>query len=113
MSLSSVPPALAQLNKLKEILEEVFSSEGTSFLLKLYFGKEAEAVVDAIWDPTVQDFPIMHIIYIVTRQEQPREILEKRMEEFKRYIDPFPPNVLIIPVCFIKEIVNEDNATEE
>lgn len=113
MTLSNVPPALAQLNKLKEILEEIFSSENISFLLKLYFGDKAKVIVDAIWDPTLQEFPVMHIVYIVSNQQQSRESLEQSLSDFLRYLDSFPPNVLFIPSCFIKEDVNEDNTVEE
>lgn len=58
----------------------------------------------------------MYIVYIVANRQTSRETLDKNLADFKSYIMAgvkLPFNVLIVPVSFYEERVDENSSNEE
>jgi hypothetical protein len=98
----------------KEKLQKGFDNEYLTLLIKVYFGVESFVRVEEIWEPTYKEGPIMHIIYFVANKKVPRETLDKNMRDFLSASGlSFSFSVLLIPICFYGEDVNEITYNEE
>ena len=116
MSLLSVPLESVRSNKYSKLLEKAFSDEAILFIARVYFGKNATIKIDALWEPSYQESPVMYIIYVIANKLLSVKELETNIRDFKENIlqgVTLPPNVLIIPVSFYKEFVNGNSPDEE
>ena len=116
MSRLNVPRESVQSSSYLKTLERAFTHESVLFIARIYFGHGATIKVDAIWEPSVQEAPIMYIVYIVANRQTSRETLDKNLADFKAYIMSgvkLPFNVLIVPVSFYEERVDENSSNEE
>lgn len=98
----------------KDTIQKGFDNEYVSLFAKVYFGGDSSIKVEEIWEPSYKVGPIMHIVYFVSNKEVPRETLDKNMRDFLEASElSFPFSVLLIPICFYGENVNEITYNEE
>lgn len=111
-----MPREPAQSSNYLKSLKRAFTHEAVLFIARVYFGRNADIKVDAIWEPSIQEAPIMYVIYIVANELTPRERLDKNLADFKSNIMvgvKLPFNVIIIPVSFYEESEDDTKADEE
>lgn len=116
MSRLNVPREPAQSSNYLKSLKRAFTHEAVLFIARVYFGRSADIKVEAIWEPSIQEAPIMYIVYIIANELTSRERLDKNLADFKSNIMvgvKLPFNVLVIPVSFYEENEDDIKADEE
>mgnify|MGYP003595506475 CR=1 FL=1 len=106
MNHSNVKQECARLNNYLKTLEKAFIKDSVLFIARVCFGLSTTIKIDALWELSSKESPIMYIVYIVVNKETPREILDKNLEAFRFYFlkdIKLPFIVFIIPFSFFKE----------
>ena len=116
MNLLSVPLESVRSSNYANLLEKAFTNETVLFVIRVYFGRDATIKVDSLWEPSYQESPVMYIVYIVANKHMSIKEINRAFKDLKDNILQgvvLPPNVLIVPVSFYKEFVNETSPDEE
>ena len=116
MNLLSVPLESVRSSNYANLLEKAFTNETVLFVTRVYFGRDATIKIDSLWEPSYQESPVMYIVYIVANKHMSIKEINRALKDLKDSILQgvvLPPNVLIIPVSFYKEFVNETSPDEE
>lgn len=116
MNLLSVPLESVRSSNYANLLEKAFTNETVLFVTRVYFGRDATIKIDSLWEPSYQESPVMYIVYIVANKHMSIKEINRAFKDLKDNILQgvvLPPNVLIVPVSFYKEFVNETSPNEE